>query len=207
MTIQHTNTMLDGFRARVKNDQERQVLPLGRSVFEAIDLVERVHQCRRLAEAPGQKPCLKEVVAMRARRIYYRRPYAPLERRRHGFVFVNPYGKPYNAANLGQMVRQLAIEAGIVKRDPEGRILLGENGKPMARISAYSFRHMVATHNTVLPPHIGAAVRGHSEQTYLGTYVHMDAGDQLRIADSLNALEEDVFGGDATNLQQRLLTG
>jgi integrase len=210
ITIRHTNTVRDKFREKTKNGVVR-VLPMGKATSDALDLVERAWQARRHADTAAAKwngPDSKRAGhSKRARRFFTTSPSA-LERRRNGFVFISAYGRPYNSNSIGQLVNALVKEVGIVRRDAEGRILINEKGRPLARISSYSFRHMVATHNAgSLPTHIGAAITGHSEKTYLGAYVHLDPTDQRRIAQSLGDLESEVLGGVATNLQQRLISG
>jgi len=206
MTIQHTNTMDDGFRRRTKTEEVR-VVPLGRTAVDALDMVERHWQAKRYATQPGHASYTRTKISKRLVR-YFKTSDEPLERRQHGFVFIGAYGKPYDASSIGMRVRELVLRAGIVQRDGDGRILIGENGKPKARISLYSFRHMVATYNAHrIPTHVGAAITGHSEETYLGTYVHLSPDDQVLVAKSLGDLERELEAErSATNLQQRLLT-
>jgi integrase len=204
VTIQHTNTKYDGFRQRTKNDEERVVLPLGRLVVDALDRVERYWQCRGQAMRDG--PCKMSMTNRRIRN-YFETWNAPLETRQHGFIFVHKMGKPYHSHCLSPRIARLARRAGVVKRDGEGRILIGKDGKTIPKITAYSLRKMVATHNAQrLPTHIGAAVTGHSEEVYLRDYVSLSAEDQLRVANSLSELEADL-AVTATVPQQRLLTG
>jgi integrase len=208
VTIQHTNTRSDGFRRRTKTGETR-VVPVGKQTFAAFDRVERYWQAVRYANGTGHASYKAEAVRWRIQH-YFEKSEAPLERRRHGPVFVNLSGTMLNSASVGAQMWQLVLRAGLFERDDEGRILI-EDGKPKPRISLYSFRHMVATHNANhLPTHIGAAVTGHNEQTYLSTYVHQSAEDQVLIAKSLGGLEselEELAEPPATNLQQRLLTG
>jgi integrase len=209
ITFKHRSTHHDDIQPGLKDGSESRVLPVGLKVLQALDAVERVWQGHRHALGPGYKSYTRKKIT--ARRLdFFWNAKGPLERRQHGLVFQNTWGTRCHAANIGGLIRQLVVDAGYVKRHPNGEVMLGANGKPMNAYSAYSFRHMVATHNAgLLPGHVGAHVTGHSEETYFGTYVHMTPEDDIKIAQSLGALENEIeaFGIGATNLQQKLLSG
>jgi integrase len=203
-TIQHTSTSKDGFQKRTKNDEVR-VVPLGRMFCDAWDMIERYWQAHRKAMAPGFRGYGYCSISERTKRYFKELEGVAPERRTHGFLFANRVGTPYNASTVSPLVTKVMRRAGVVEKDLDGRIIIGKDGKPKHKLTLYSFRHMVATHNARhLPAHIGASVTGHDTETYLGTYVHETAGDKILIAESLGELESSLT---ATKMQQRLITG
>jgi integrase len=213
VTIRNTNTKDGGFKRRTKNEQIR-TIPIGREILDAFDRVECYWQAYRDAEAPGHKSYerLAFLVRMRSRLQYYLKNPSAVQRRQHGPMFVNMRGGLLHASSLGNLVRELVRRIGAVQRDGEGRVLIGKNGKTKPRISLYSFRHKVATHNALnLPAHVGASATGHSERTFLSDYAHQSEGDLALIAKSFSNLDreltEDEKPSHATILQRRLLKG
>jgi integrase len=202
--IQHTNTSEDGFERRTKNDEVR-LVPLGRMFCDAWDMIERYWQAHRKANAPGFRgygPCS---ISVRTQDYFRELESIQPERRSHGFLFSNRLGGPYNASTIAPLVNRIVRQAGVVEKDSEGRVIIGKDGKPKNKVTLYSIRHMVATHNARhLPAHVGASVTGHDTETYLSTYVHKTAGDQILIAESLGELESALT---ATKVQQKLITG
>jgi integrase len=202
--IRHTNTSEDGFAEEVKNDEVRRV-PLGRMFCDAWDGIERYWQAHRKANAPGFRGYGYCSISVRTQDYFRELEGTPPERRTHGFLFSNRRGTPYNASSVAPLIADVVRRAGVVERDLDGRIIVGMDGKPKNKLTLYSFRHMVATHNARrLPAHVGASVTGHDTETYLGTYVHETAGDKILIAESLGELESALT---ATKVQQRLITG
>jgi hypothetical protein len=196
----------DGFR----------VVPIGKSVVRALDLVERYWQCKRLAledfaDDRRSPYLLAKAINRRALR-YFKTLKAPLERRDHGMMFVSNRGNPCCATTLAHPFESLQRRIGLVKKDEEGRILIGRRGLPRHLYTLYDARHMVSTWNSHrMPVQVAASATGHSPETYLNTYVHQTPHDQAIVARSLGELERFLFddGSEddaAINLRQRLLT-
>jgi integrase len=187
ITVRHTNTADDGFRQRTKNDQIRTV-PLGKLAVDALDMVERywhIHvavesrfgDCHTAEKSRQRKRLLADLAVVGGRR-------------EHGFVFLTIFGRPYNDVTLGAALRLFQTEIGFVKRDSEGRVIIGKAGKPLPKICFYGLRKMVATHNaTRLPVSVAAAVTGHNEKTYLSVYVDGGPEDRKLIAASMGELD------------------
>ena len=100
-------------------------------------------------------------------------------------MFRTGFGKPFTAQALAVPLYRFVRRVGLVQRDHDGRVMLVWDGKPKAKYSLYSFRHMVATFNKGLPSVVAAAITGHTERTFLAHYVHREAGDEEMAARSL----------------------
>jgi integrase len=189
VAIKERNTKEDSLRPGTKDRKDR-IAQVGRDVVDSFDMVERYHQAERWATGPGHESYTRERVSWRIKR-FLESSDAPLEKRQDGRMFIGKEGTLYNSHSLAKIVRKLALQAGIVERDDEGREIIGEGGKKKPRISLYSFRHKVATDNSILlPPTIAAAETGHSVQSYQKHYVHQRAGDQVLAATAMAVREK-----------------
>ena len=199
--IRNVNTQDDGYRPigeLTKNDTVRSVY-LARQTMEALDYVERYWQARRWSEGPGHQSYRDVQVKARISG-YLKTSTEPLVPRQHGFLFTTRAGDAYDAHATPRLVQDIMVRAGKVETDPEGRVIIKGTGRPQAKYTLYSFRHMVATYNGQrLPTHIAAHSTGHTEKVFLGTYVHQRPEDRLRIAQAAGELATDLT---ATNLRQ-----
>jgi integrase len=182
VTFRRRFVKVNGFMRGLKEGADERSSAIGKLTLAAFDAIERYWQADRWANAPGYRG-YKEMTLLQRIHKFLAGADTPLERRSSGLLFVTTQGNPYYSQSLAPFMEKLCCRLGFVQKDDEDRIILGKDGKPVARYTMYSIRKMVTNYNVrKLPRNVAAAQTGHTPQTLEEHYTQAMEQDQLLAA-------------------------